>query len=536
MRSTNNKQTGRKTGFKQSELKLMQKMFEHATISICILEGSDHKIKYMNKSFSRLLGRQLQNLPEQLSAEGLMRGTRRDEAMIKSRLDMLDRLYSTGEALVIHEYKTEYDRNASGKFEEAYFNVIYQPLLDTGGSCYGIFVAGFEVTDQVKYREHVIQSEQRMSLALKGAQMGFWEFDIPSNSFKYVSENLLKHFGYYKEEKVTFEQLMSKIHPEDRPIVEQKIQEGMTKTGQYEMEYRVIWPDGTMRWLRGHGNCLFDEKGQPYRRTGISMDITHRKEAEQALKEAVQLRDDFLSIASHELQTPITSIKARTEIFERQLLDNNNKSYARHAHIISERIDQLSRLTGSLLDVSRLEEGKLVLNKQEVSLDSILDETLEVFRRQSRRSLEVTGLNETKVYADRFRIRQVLVNIIENAIKYSPQGAPVRVDVSKPDDGVVCIAITDHGMGIDEGDKKSIFKRFYKGSNSQLKSYPGFGIGLYISAQIVRRHGGRIWVEDNPAGGSVFKFTVPTSEHIYGFGNINGSNEKQESQNFGNRG
>ncbi len=246
-------------------------------------------------------------------------------------------------------------------------------------------------------------------------------------------------------------------------------------------------------------------------------DITERRRAEEErahlyreAREAIRVRDDFLSIASHELKTPLTPLSLRLATLERRLergehLDPSVLSHARH---------QLTRLTGlinDLLDASRIEAGRLALHPEATRFDLLVEHTLG--------SLEGQKGNHTfdfepppepiSVHGDTFRLEQVVSNLLENALKYSPDGGTIRVRLSLTDD-VAVLSVTDPGIGIPEDQQQQLFDRYFRARNASTRSYGGLGLGLYISRDIVERHGGRIWVESTPGRGSTFYVALPT--------------------------
>ena len=279
----------------------------------------------------------------------------------------------------------------------------------------------------------------------------------------------------------------------------------------YELEYRVYWPDGSQHWILDRGQIIYDKQGQPDRRIGISIDITAHRKAEEQLKETVRLRDNFLSIASHELQTPVTSMKVQAELFERRLRDEGNQAYAEQAGMISSRVDELSSLTGKLLDFTRMQKGQLQLEKEWFDISTLIEETVDALRDVTSHDIEIQGDSSYSVYADSFRIGQVLINLLRNAFKYSQDINKVIVRYRRVGQKLI-VSVVDFGVGVSKEDQQKIFQRFYKGRDKKKATYPGFGVGLYISQQIIERHGGGIWVEDNEEGGSVFSFTLPLAD------------------------
>ncbi len=496
------------SGLSKHEFEAMQKMFEHAPVAIGVLEGRNHRIKYMNRYLRNLFGSRTPTHGTPVRELW----TKADFRYIRDiyRLEIIDKVYNTGQPHQANEFKAYLGGNTDGTLEEGYFNLIYQPLKDARDEVYGIFITGYEVTGQVKARMAKAQYEQRMDIALEGAGVGVWEMDAENERVNYISPQCKAHFGKSPDESVSRDELIKAIHPRDRIPTVNKVRERMKEPGFYEVEFQVLGTDKTPRWLLSRGQSLSSSGGAPRRVIGITMDITDQKQTEARLRQAIHVRDDFLSVAAHELQTPVTSIKARAELFERQLHDAGLSRWARQAGKIHERIEQLSRLTGSLLDISRIREGKLDLQPSVFSIEELVAETVETMDQISAHRIEIQGHSTARVRADRYRISQVLTNLLENAIKYSPYSELISVRIGEMEDRrQVVISVADFGIGISEADKQRIFERFYKGRENGRDTYPGFGIGLFISAEIVERHGGSISVEDNDEQGSVFTFTLP---------------------------
>lgn len=233
-------------------------------------------------------------------------------------------------------------------------------------------------------------------------------------------------------------------------------------------------------------------------------DITKRKEQEAR-------KDDFISIASHELKTPITTIKAFTQLLSKYYSGENNRRASLYLSKMDTQIDKLTRLVQDLLDVTKIKEGKLVYDQENFSLENMIRETIdEVQMTTSSHTIVYDASEDTLVYGDRYRINQVMTNLITNAIKYSPASEKVIV-TSKPNGKMVNISIQDFGIGIPDEERKFVFERFYRVGGKARESFPGLGVGLYISYEIVKRHGGTMGVESTHGNGSRFFFTLPKS-------------------------
>lgn len=223
---------------------------------------------------------------------------------------------------------------------------------------------------------------------------------------------------------------------------------------------------------------------------------------------AIAIRDNFISIASHELKTPLTSLKIYSELLSRQSDKMGDKANSISDKIHSQ-VDKLTQLISDLLDVSRIQSGKLEIRSEELDLTSCVHEIVGDLKHIGKRhKIIVKGELSQKVYADKTRIEQVLVNLITNAIKYSPKADKVIIRLQSNHKNAI-VSIRDFGIGIDKRDQKRIFDRFYRANTPDRNSFAGLGLGLYITREIVKKHGGEVMVKSQKGKGSVFSFTVP---------------------------
>lgn len=226
-------------------------------------------------------------------------------------------------------------------------------------------------------------------------------------------------------------------------------------------------------------------------------------------QKAVALRDDFIYVASHELRTPVTSLKLYTEVLRRQAERGSFDQIGKNLGKMNAQIDKLSVLIGDLLDVSRIESGKLELREDEVDLGALVAEIVDAIQPTApKHRIEIEGELARTVRGDRDRLGQVLTNLLTNATKYSPLADRVIVRLGEDGDRAF-VEFQDFGIGIDSEHLERIFERFYRVNGSGYDSFPGLGIGLYISIQIVRRHGGEISVTSRKGEGSAFRVEVP---------------------------
>jgi two-component system, chemotaxis family, CheB/CheR fusion protein len=232
-------------------------------------------------------------------------------------------------------------------------------------------------------------------------------------------------------------------------------------------------------------------------------DITERKAREQQKEEA------FLGIASHEFKTPLTSLKAYAQFLHARFAQHHDEEAVQLLSKAERQIEKLIQLTNQLLDITQIEAGRLHMRRQQVDLVAIVRETIEILEHaQTRRSITLTGKDHAQVYADPERLGGVVSNLLSNAIKYAPAPLPIEVKIAE-ERGEILLRVQDHGPGIAPEKHQHLFERFYRVSGATEETYPGLGLGLYITAEIVKSHGGRIWVESEKGQGTTFFVALP---------------------------
>lgn len=232
-----------------------------------------------------------------------------------------------------------------------------------------------------------------------------------------------------------------------------------------------------------------------------------RRELEQRTQ-LEKIKDEFINMTSHELKTPITSLKVYIEVVQRKIVEENLSEASRYLSKIDEQTNKLTNLIIDLLDMSRIQTGKMRIEKEALNLDALIDDTAEAVQGTTRKHKIISeGALGKMVYADRYRIYQVLVNLLTNAIKYSPKGGQIIIKTKVKDNRAI-ISVKDFGIGIDPIYKEKIFERLYQ--VTEHKGFPGgLGIGLFISNEIVKMHGGQMWVKSIKGKGSTFYFDLP---------------------------
>ena len=225
-------------------------------------------------------------------------------------------------------------------------------------------------------------------------------------------------------------------------------------------------------------------------------------------KEAERKKDEFISIASHELKTPLTSVKGYVQLLERSVDKGDTITVKKHLGKAQVQLEKLNSLIADLLDISKIESGKLKFNKQEFCIDELIDNVIDIMHQSSPEfKILKEGSTKCKVYGDEMRIEQVVINFLTNAIKYSPGTSEIKLTCNIQGD-TVFLSVKDYGIGMSEDQLKNVFEKFYRVEETSQR-FQGLGIGLYIASEIIKRHGGEIGVNSTYGEGSEFYFTIP---------------------------
>ncbi len=373
------------------------------------------------------------------------------------------------------------------------------------GSRSGFVKVARNITDRKLAEEALFFSEQQKSLAVQSAEMGEWEWDLMSDSVK-ISEQARVLFGWPKDAtEVPPNALMATIYPPDEPLVREELRMALEGLYIFHAEYRIVRADTNEQiWVNAYGRVISHQADRPAKMTGVIYDITARKMLEKQ-------KDDFIGLASHELKTPVTAIKAYSELLEENLSDPPGNGNLRLLKNMNGQVDRLTDLIRMLLDTSVLTEGRMKLYAQPVDLNAIIVEQVALFNQSAiDHKLQVNLDNIPIVHADRARISQVLTNFIANAIKYAPDSPEIIIS-SKDQLDSVLVTVQDFGPGIAAAAQPYLFERYYRAAGEGINSQNGFGLGLYICAEIVKRHQGTIGVHSVINEGSSFYFTLPYS-------------------------
>ena len=368
-----------------------------------------------------------------------------------------------------------------------------------------------DIHDHKEIHDVLLASREQLELALAAGHMGTWDYYPILNKLVW-DERCKALFGLPPDAEVNYERYLSLCHPEDRKKLEEASQTALTRFGEYlSVDYRIIDPvTKQVRWVLTQGRAFFNEEGKAFRFVGTLMDVTERKLIQEKLELAIQSRDEFVSVASHELKTPLTSLQLQAQLMIRRI-EKENKVDVKTVKTVMDRTSQsvkrLSTLVDDMLDVSRMNTGKLTLRLEHFDLCELVREVVE-------KMLPIAHSHGTKISMqvpaklmgdwDRFRIEQVIINLITNAARHG-QGTPISVKLLQKGQTAV-IMVKDSGPGIAEENHERIFRRFERAS---AQAAEGMGLGLYIAREIVERHKGKINLVSALGQGATFIIELP---------------------------
>jgi PAS domain S-box-containing protein len=357
--------------------------------------------------------------------------------------------------------------------------------------------------------------DERLELVLAASATGFWEWDVQTGDLLW-SETIFRQHGLDPTVgSPSYARYIETLHPDDRPAFQAAIDAALAGGSPLDLQFRLVWADGSIHWTHGVGRVFRDAHGDPIRMVGTGQDITEARrleaERDQLLldeRRAGAFREAFLDVISHELRTPITTILGLTQILSKPGRVTTPEEQAGLIDDISQESERLHRLVEDLLVLTRAERGEFAIESEPLELRRLLSRVVE---RESLRLptivIEAEIPRDLPVVAgEDIYVEQIVRNMLGNAAKYTPVGTHVIVRAEAEGDDVA-IRVLDSGPGIDEAAATRAFELFYR-DPSRARSVAGSGIGLFVCASLVEAMGGIIWARQRTDGGSEFGFTL----------------------------
>ena len=392
-----------------------------------------------------------------------------------------------------------------------------------------IYAAARDITERKQAEDHLRELSTRLNLAVESAGIGIWDWDIPQNILVW-DQQMYDLYDITPDEFTSiYDGWFNRLCPEDRPLAQTVSQQALSGEEDYDTEFRVIHRDGTLRFIKANAIVQRNAQGEPERMIGINYDITQHKQAQAQLKQtneelarATRLKDEFLANMSHELRTPLNAILGMTEVLQEEVLGDINPQQQKALETVERSGSHLLELINDILDVSKIESGQMELDCTSVSIHHLCQSSLSFIKQQAlkkRIQLEIKlPVTLPEVVVDERRIRQVLINLLNNAVKFTPSGGRITLEVTFPVQNTeelsvknpLQITIIDTGIGIPPEKMKKLFQPFVQIDSALNRQYSGTGLGLALVKRIVELHGGEVKVTSAEGLGSCFTIVLPS--------------------------
>ncbi|SEM59109.1 PAS domain S-box-containing protein [Mucilaginibacter gossypiicola] len=383
------------------------------------------------------------------------------------------------------------------------------PQYNSGGEFTGYIGACTDVTDKTLAEREVQLRNRELNEQIRQFEFvtDFMPVQLwtarPDGELDYINQRAVDYFGVAAQE-ISGPSWLNNVHPDDTAGCIEAWNNAVNTGNIYQCEFRLKDKDQNYKWHLSRA-LPFIIDGKIIKWFGTNTDIDEQKQLQRQ-------KDDFLGIASHELKTPVTSIKAYAQVLGAMLTKEGEHKKAEMVLRMDAQINRLTNLIGDLLDVTKINSGRLQFNKTWFDFNEALQETIEDLQHTTQKHKLIQNFSPTgKIYSDKDRISQVVTNFITNAIKYSPHTDTIIITAQRENNEVI-VCVQDFGVGIPEDKKDRVFEQFYRVSGNKQHTFPGLGLGLYISSEIIKREGGRMWVNSVESKGSTFCFALPVDD------------------------
>jgi len=395
------------------------------------------------------------------------------------------------------------------------------PMKNDHGEITHFIAVGQDITERKKTEDTLTQFIDRLSLATVAGGVGVWDHDLINNTMTW-DEQMFALYGITRESfSGTYEAWKERVHPDDLQLLDHAMQMALEGQKDFDIEFRVVWPDKTLHNICALGLVRHDAFGRPLRMIGTNWDITKRKQEELELRQAKEeaelankAKSEFLAMMSHEIRTPLNVILGYSDLLAHTT--TVPKEQEGWLHTINEGGQRLLSLINDILDHAKIEAEKMVLEAEKFDLKSNIDHTLDLLKLlANEKGLNLTAKIDPDVpvllRGDELRIRQILTNLLSNAIKFTQKGwCTLQVSKDAEEERFVTLRfkVSDSGIGIKSSMLSEVFKPFQQADTSTTRKYGGTGLGLTICSKLVGMMGGTIGVESKEGEGTLFWFTL----------------------------
>ena len=488
-------------------------IFADSTSAMAVLQGPELVYEIANPSYLALFNNR--NLVGKPFLEAL------PELKDQEFPAIAKRVFETGQPYQDRNARAYLRRTDEDPLEERYFDQAYTRMVSADGTPYGVYIHAIEVTERVLAQKQILETNERFNNAVNAANMGTWEV-TPETGIVIWSERTNELFGIPRSEKVPLTAAVERIHPEDRDRVQKAITEAMDPRGdgKYEIEYRITHENGDTRWVSLRGQSFFTETPAGRKTTkfsGTVLDVTDRIMSEVALRDAKEkaeaanaAKSTFLANMSHEIRTPLGAIMGFVSLIKDEHVSQSTLS--NYVSVIERNSAQLLRIIDDILDLSKVEAGLMQVEHIEFSLIELLSDFASLMGFKAREkgvlfTLQATTPLPDGVITDPTRLRQILTNIVGNAIKFTTQGS-VKLTVTFLAEKVH-FEVEDTGKGIEKDQIPKLFQPFAQGDLSTTRKFGGTGLGLVLTRKLSEVLGGSFELKSSiPGAGSVFTASI----------------------------
>ncbi|MEJ7559142.1 MAG: ATP-binding protein [Pedobacter sp.] len=366
----------------------------------------------------------------------------------------------------------------------------------------GAIITFNDITELKKVQLELDSSNKLLLMSIDAAELGTFSIDARTRTFK-TSMQLKSILGYYADQELSFENVVERIEDGYRANFVNAIESSINRGDKCDLEvpFRHV-KDNELHWLRIIGNLSYNNDKTPSYFTGVFNDITVHKQDEIR-------KNDFIAMVSHDLKSPLAAIQAYMQLITMKLKKAEEDIVSTSVTRVNASIKKMNRMINGFLTVAASEEGQLNLDLETFEMSVLIDEIVEESRFVNPLiNIVLESCPELTVHADRDKIGQVINNFLSNAVKYSPPGKPIHLSLTELN-GAAQVCVKDEGIGVKKQDQDKLFDRYYRVKSMETKTISGFGLGLYLSSEIIKEHKGKIWMESKINQGSSFYFSVP---------------------------
>jgi PAS domain S-box-containing protein len=489
----------------------LREVFAQAPAFMAVLRGPDHVFEFANEPYRTLVGgrdvvgKRVEDVLPEVVEQGFVK--------------ILDDVLRTNQPYIGREVPVMLASAPGKPLEERYVDFVYQPLADADGKPTGIVAHGSDVTEAVRARRVIEESERRYRFLANAIPVQVWTA-TPEGALDYVSDRAAQYFGKTAEE-VVGDQWLSSLHPDDMQRTLDRWRQSLDTGMPYEIEFRLFHAASKeYRWFLARATAERDPHGVIVRWVGTNTEIEDRKRAEAELErltkeatEANNAKSAFLASMSHELRTPLNAIGGYAQLLEMGVRGPVNEAQRTDLLKIQRSKNHLDALVSDVLNFAKLNVGRVEYKIVAFDVQPVVAAVVDMIAPQATAKhldLVVEGADsDARLRADEDKVRQILLNLLGNAVKFTPEGGTITVSV-RTREGDVSIKVTDTGIGIPRDQLDRVFEPFVQvKSTLSTNSAQGVGLGLAISRQLARAMGGDVTATSEAGHGATFTVTLP---------------------------